>query len=236
MTGPPDSDERRQHQRLEMALPVRVQGKEPDGRSWEETSTTIVASAGGLAFRLGRAARPGDVLHVSLPLPKRLRKYDLAEASYSSYVLVRDAAPDGQGGTRVGVMFLGKAPSRDEEAAASGPAVATRDPEPQERRQHPRFNVRLELEVESGPVPAGTSGRELTIAEDISKWGAQVPTSLSVTNGDVVRVREVGGDYKTRAGVRSVSKGTDGRPRLHLLFMDGPAPDRLLKPAEEGNG
>jgi PilZ domain len=117
--GSPDGTERRNHPRADMALPVRVQGREPDGQIWEESTTTEVASAGGLGFSLKRAARPGQVLHVSLPLPKRLRKYDLADPSYTSYVLVRDAAPDAAGGTRVGTMFLGKSPPRGEEPLAT---------------------------------------------------------------------------------------------------------------------
>jgi hypothetical protein len=114
--GSPDGTERRNHPRVRMALPVRVQGRDPDGQIWEESTTTEVASAGGLGFRLKRSSRLGQVLHVSLPLPKRLRKYDLADASYRSYVLVRDASPDAADGTRVGVMFLGKNPPHGEES------------------------------------------------------------------------------------------------------------------------
>jgi hypothetical protein len=235
--GSPDGTERREHARVEMALAVRVQGRDPDGGSWEEMSTTEVASANGLAFRLQRATRLGEVLHVSLPLPKRLRKYDLAEASYGSYVVVRNLTPDVRGGIRVGVMFLGKNPPGPE-SLPSEPVLVPGDPETGERRRFPRWSVRLELQVESGPVPRGTSGKEETIAEDISRWGAQVPTSLRVTQGDMVRVTVVGGGYTTRAGIRSVSIGPDGRPRLHLLFMDGPVPERLLpsKDAAEPRG
>lgn len=44
----------------------------------------------------------------------------------------------------------------------------------------------------------------------------------------ILKVAEVGGDRKTRAEVRSISMGQDGRPRLHLLFLDASAPERLL--------
>jgi hypothetical protein len=46
----------------------------------------------------------------------------------------------------------------------------------------------------------------------------------------MVRIEEVGGDYKTRAEVRNVSIGADNHPRLNLLFLDEPAPERLLPP------
>ena len=79
---------------------------------------------------------------------------------------------------------------------------------------------------------------EQTVAEDISKWGAQVRTSLPLAKGDMVRVEEVGGDYKTRAEIRNVTIGPDNHPRLHLLFLDEPAPERLLPPigADETKG
>jgi len=222
--------DRRKHPRVHMGLPVRVQGRDPDGGTWEEMSSTEDASAGGLAFHLKRASRQGQVLHVSLPMPKRLRKYDLADPSYRSYVLVRNARPDGKGGTRVGVMFLGKQPPRGAESLPSELFLMPGDPQPQERRRFPRWTVRLDLEVESGYVPPGSSRKEQAIAEDIGKWGAQIPTSLPLAKGDMVRVTEVGGDYTTRAEVRNVTIGADGKPHLNLLFLDEPAPERLLPP------
>lgn len=228
MTEGPGKD-RRKHVRVDMGLPVRVQGRDPDGHTWEEMSSIEDASVGGLAFHLKRPARLGQVLHVSLPLPARLRKYDLTDSSYRSYVLVRNARPTKEG-TRVGVMFLGKNPPRGAESLPSELFLMPGDPMPEERRRTPRWNVRLALKVESGFVPPGSTGEEQTVAEDLGKWGAQVRTSLPLAKGDMVRIEEVGGDYKTRAEVRNVSIGPDNHPRLNLLFLDEPAPERLLPP------
>jgi hypothetical protein len=229
--------ERRKHTRVEIGLPVRVQGRAPDGDTGAEMSTTEDTSAGGIAFHLKRTARIGQVMHVSLPFPKRLRKYDLNEASYRSYVLVRNAKHTADG-TRVGVMFLGKSPPRGAEALPSELFLMPGDPVPEERRKTTRWTVRLAIKVETGFVPPGSTGEEVTIAEDIGKWGAQVPTSLPLAKGDMVRVTEVGGDYTTRAEVRNVNIPKDGRPRLNLLFLDEPAPERLLPPigADETKG
>jgi hypothetical protein len=49
--------------------------------------------------------------------------------------------------------------------------------------------------------------------------------------GAILQVEEVSGDFKTRAEVRNISIGGDGQPRLHLQFLDAPAPDRLLPAA-----
>jgi hypothetical protein len=51
---------------------------------------------------------------------------------------------------------------------------------------------------------------------------------LRVVKGAILRVEEIGGDFKTRAEVRNISIGEDGQPRLGLLFLDNPAPERLL--------
>ena len=100
---------------------------------------------------------------------------------------------------------------------------------PEERRQFDRHAVRLSLSVETPHAPDGAQ-REETVAENISKWGALVKTSLAVAEGDTVRVVECGGDFKTRTEIRDVSIGDDGQRRLSLLFIDEPAPARLLRP------
>jgi hypothetical protein len=71
---------------------------------------------------------------------------------------------------------------------------------------------------------------ERTIAENISRSGARVLTSMTTVGaGDVVQLVEIGGDFQTRAEVRNVYVGRDNIRRLNLRFVDGPAPDRLVK-------
>ena len=70
---------------------------------------------------------------------------------------------------------------------------------------------------------------ELTVAESLSKGGAQVKTSLEFMKGDVILLQEAGGGFATRAEVRAIQAGPDGIARLHLKFLDRPAPERLLK-------
>jgi len=71
---------------------------------------------------------------------------------------------------------------------------------------------------------------ERTIAENISRSGARVMTSMTTLGaGDVVQLLEIGGDFQARAEVRNVYIGRDNIRRLNLRFVDGPAPDRLVK-------
>ncbi len=105
------SAERRKTARLGLAIPARVQGYLADGRTWEEFATTDDVSQGGACFPLTHEVELGQILFMGLALPKRLRQYDLQDASYSVYTLVRSVRrrPDLH---RVGVMFFGKYPPR----------------------------------------------------------------------------------------------------------------------------
>jgi PilZ domain len=228
MAKPPD---RRQRTRFTLGLPVRIQGRDPDGTTWDEIGTTVDASLAGLGLRMRHPTRLGQVLHLSLPLPKRMRQYDLTDPSYRVYALVRHppTRPDGH----VGVLLLGRHPPRGAESLPAETYLLPGDPEPAERRRFARFQVRLAVKLDASRAPGGVAREERTVAEDIGKWGARVRTSLPVVKGDMVGVEEVDGSFKTRAEVRSISIESDGHPRLSLLFLDEPAPEHLLPPKEE---
>ena len=103
--------ERRKNPRLGLAIPARIQGFLADGSIWDEMTTTIDVSSGGACFPLSHAAELGQVLLLTLALPKRLRQFDLMDASYRVYTLVRGVRRRGEQ-PRVGVMFFGKQPPR----------------------------------------------------------------------------------------------------------------------------
>jgi hypothetical protein len=284
--------ERRKNPRLGLAIPVRVQGWLGDGSSWEEISGTIDVSSGGACFGLNHEVELGQVLLLSAGLPKRLRQYDLHDASYRVYTLVRSvrriADPP-----RVGVMFFGKYPPRGfterpgalyllpsdslvnapaprglREDGDSGAVAAPitggfttvsrteRPPEtgktpalsrppvpspgppreflaprdtPADRRVAPRIQVFVNFTIQQVDEWGVVLQEELTVADNVSKGGARVMTSLSFHVGDVILVQEAGGGFATRAEVRAVTKVQSAIERLHLHFLDRQAPDRMLK-------
>jgi hypothetical protein len=212
-----------------MKIPVRVQGREADGTAWEEMSSCEDGSAAGLGLLLKRSVVLGQVLHLSLPLPQRFRQYDLTDSTYRTYALVRNVRPAPDGAVRVGVVFLGKNPPRGAHALPGELYLLPGDPTPVERRKFQRQLARFSLKLGAEQAPGGIAVEERTIAEDISQQGAQVrATTLPVGKGAILQVEEIGGDFKTRAEVRNVSIGADGHPRLNLLFLDSPTPERLL--------
>jgi hypothetical protein len=225
------STERRNEPRMALALPVQVRATESDGRTWEEMTSTDDASFGGASFSLKHVLTPGRVLQLSLPLPKRFRRYDLGEASYHVYCLVRDVAGGRAAGSRVGVMFLGKQPPKDYDRNPGGLYLLPSDPPPapKERRQTTRLdnafvNVRLQR-----LGMTGGGAEERTVAENLGRGGARVMTSLPLAKGEIVMLEELGGSFKTRAEICNVYIGEDRIPRLNLHFLDAEAPDRLVQ-------
>ena len=70
---------------------------------------------------------------------------------------------------------------------------------------------------------------ELTVADNVSRTGARVMTTLNFQKGDVVLLQEAGGGFATRAQVRAVTRVQPTIDRLHLQVLDRNIPDRLLK-------
>jgi serine/threonine protein kinase len=107
----------------------------------------------------------------------------------------------------------------------SDPAVPFRD-----RRQTGRLDIFVNLIVRRVGTLGTVLQEERTIAENIGRGGARVLTGMvSVATGDVLHLEEVGGDFRTRAEVRNAYVGKDNIRRLNLRFLDGPAPDRLVR-------
>ena len=226
----PDSrPERRRETRMSLRLPVRVQGHDAQNQPWAEMAAMENTSHGGAAMRMKRPVVRGQVLSLALPLPRHFRHYDLSEAFYRVYALVRHVAT-AAGELRVGVLFLGKSPPKGYEANPGGLYLLPTDPPPvtkEERRKWPRtaifVNVRLHW-----TTPDEQELEEQTIAENVGRGGARVMTSLPVVKGDVVRLEELDGDFQVRAEIRNIYIGPDHIPRLNLRFLDAAAPDRLL--------
>lgn len=285
--------ERRKNLRLDLSIPVRVQGFFADGKTWEEFSTTEDISAGGASFPLTRGVELGQILFLSLALPRRLRQFDLTDATYRVYTLVRGVRHRA-GQPLVGVMFFGKYPPRgfkDRPAAryllpsdstagspvpaelregappsgnpdSAGPETRTaRGPEalpppagpppagtptpappspagsfvpsrpgrPEDRRRHPRMNIFLNFTLQQVDEWGAVLQEELTVADNVSRGGARVMTTLPFRVGDVILLQEAGGGFATRAEVRAITQSQPSIERLHLRFLDREAPDRLLR-------
>jgi hypothetical protein len=212
-----DTDNRSQHTRMSLRLPVRAQGYDPDGSQWVEMTTSGDASAGGAAVDLQHPVRVGQVVLLQMPLPRRFRVFDPQPLSpaYRIYAVVRSRQPDG----RTGLRFL----PNHEPGRTPAPTLVER------RRAHRRdgaFLFVLRCIAEDGELDYRRG--EATVADNLSPGGARIKTSLSLAKGDVVWVAEAGGPFRTRGEVRNVSLSSDGFARVNVMFLDALAPDRLL--------
>src|SRR4051812_48411068 len=103
-----DGSNRRTDGRIDLQLPVRIQGFDPNGQRWEEMTIGEDISSGGAAFCVQHAVAKGQAVTLSMPLPKRYRTFDHSAPSYRVFGLVRKVEKLDGGGQRVGVMFIGK--------------------------------------------------------------------------------------------------------------------------------
>ena len=218
--------DRRQHRRMPIKVPVRVRGREADGTTWEEVTSCVDVSVGGVGVLMSHPVSTGRVLHLSVPLPVPFRQYDLTEASYQVYALVRDTRPSASV-SRVGVVFLGRNPPG---GGGLLPTEHYRMPgDHPVKRLRPRPLLRLHLQADQ--APGGVAQDEEAVAQHLAPRLVLVRvTRLPVSRGAVLAVEEVGGDFRSRAEVSSIVVGEDGQPRLSLRMLDAPVPDRLLTP------
>ncbi|MEW6731877.1 MAG: PilZ domain-containing protein [Acidobacteriota bacterium] len=102
--------EKRVRPRLRVSMPVQVIGRANNGEIFRELSQTQDASAFGLCFTLQSTVIRGTILYLSMPMPRRLRLYDLAKEVYQIYAQVQRVQMLPNGGCEVGISFLGKNP------------------------------------------------------------------------------------------------------------------------------
>ena len=99
----------------------------------------------------------------------------------------------------------------------------------QERRRDRRLDIHVNCWIRIIGDGNTIIEQEQTIAENISRGGVRVMTSIKhLSVGERVVFEEVGGSFRTRAEVRGSHTGPDNIHRLHLKFIDHAAPDHLV--------
>lgn len=218
--------ERRKETRVTMRLPVRVKGWHADGSHWEELTTSSDTSEGGCSLELSHRVDIGHVLQLTMPLPKRFRRYALNDSTYRTYALVRVASrPAG----RVGVLFMGMNAPRDFLQNPGGRYLLPGDPMPKrpDRRRMTRLEVFLNLRLKRLDADGQVIAEEPTVTENFGSGGLRVMTSLPIAKDERVIVSDMGGTFEAPAAVRNAYRGPDGVSRLNLQFVDADAPRHL---------
>lgn len=228
------ASDRRRDPRMSLSVTVRVQAHDPDGTPWEEMTATDDASYGGASFPLKHPHGVGQVLSLSLPLPRNFRRYDLTETSYKIFALVRNTRAGSEGEHVAGVMFIGRVPPKGYDVRPGGRYRLPDDPKTgpvagAERRRHERLQLFVNLRLRR----VGISGtlEEQTVTENVCRGGARVFTTLPVSRGETLTVTDLADKVAAEALVRNVFVGPDRVTRLNLQFPDAAGFDRLLQAA-----
>lgn len=223
----------RKRGRIELQIPVRVRVRESDGTDWAELTHIIDVTHLGAAFGLERPIAVGRIVHMSLPLPWRLRQFDQSEELYRVYALVRWCRKSDDERFGVGVAFVGKNPpaswihdpgkiyGTDREEEPEPEAAPAREQIPRrEGRVLAALSVKLDLLGSTGDVLTS----EDTVTENVSRHGAACYTMLSAVQGTMLRVTSRQTDFSTKAVVREHRIGADNIPRVHVEFVDSDWP------------
>lgn len=240
---------RRAAKREEARLPVRVKCYESENGEWEQLTDLLNVSPFGALLQIYRPTEPGRLLHLTLPMPRRLRCYDHAEEHYRIWSLVRhiktltpekDQLPHFE----IGVAFIGKdCPTRHATDPAERYDIASPTnetglwslrerpgpdasrPTSGDRRSEARHNIAEEVVIEIYDAEGSVYAREATNTENISRHGMAVITTLNIVRGRYVRVRSARYEVAVIAAVRRLGHVGDGRKRLHLEFVDQQWPE-----------
>jgi len=219
-----------------------VKGKENGDRPWKEVSDLISFSATGASFKLRRRCEPGTLILLMVPLPAHLRCYDFDKESYRVWGLVQHCAAlvaDGTSKFHVGVAFIGKnSPYSYKKDASQHYRIAGVSADGMwkvaelksefKKRADVRFWIPVDLYLAVIDTKNGSTGGERTSAENVSRSGASVFTTLNVGIGDRIKFISEQYDFSGLAVVCNVQSGTDDRKRLHLKFVETVFPVETL--------
>ena len=235
---------RRAAKREEVRLPVRIKCHESETDEWEELTEVLNVSPFGALLQISRPTEPGRLLHLTLPMPRRIRCYDHDDENYRIWSLVRhiktltdekDQLPHFE----IGVAFVGRdCPERHatdpaERYDIASPTIDTglwtlRErpgadaprPTSGDRRSEARHNIADDVVIEIYDAAGCVFARETTRTDNISRHGMAVITTLDIARGRYVRARSARYEIAVIAAVRRLAPVGDGRKRLHLEFVD----------------
>lgn len=229
-----------------MTLHAVVKAKDKDRQLWKEVADLISVSATGSSFNLPRACQVGTLVSLMVPLPVHMRCYDYDKEFYKVWGLVQhceSVSADQPDNFHVGVAFIGKKPPeayrsnpqstyRISGVDDSGMWKVTESATPFKKRSDVRFWRPIDLYLALIDTQDGSIGGERTTAENVSRSGAAVFTTLDVGIGDRVKFICAEYDFSGLAVVCHRQVGEDDRTRLHLNFVETNFPVETLMKAE----
>jgi hypothetical protein len=229
-----------------MSLHAVVKARDKDDQQWKEVADVISVSATGSSFNLRRRCEVGTLVSLMMPLPVHLRCYDHEKEFYRVWGLVQhceSVTADDPSNFHVGVAFIGKHPPRSYRndrqqhyrisgVGEDGMWSVDEAKTPFRKRADVRFWRPVDLYLALIDTKDGAAGGERTVAENVSRSGAAVFTTLNVGIGDRVKFISAEYDFSGLAVVCNRQIGDDDRTRLHLKFVQTTFPVETLMKAD----
>ncbi len=213
------TNERRRCERFKLTVPALVAGYEHESGKWQEVAKTIDVSRIGVAVRMRHRVKHGLVVHVTLPLPTKLRSHGFSEAGYNMYAIVRRVEPIIDGLRVVGLEFIGPSPPVDYLQSPSSTFRTQKWTGP-DRRREPRRQLAEPVAVEYLDESMQRIAREAAVTEDVSSAGARVRVKSAPPGFEFVRITCPSRGFISVALLRNRFTGGDGFERICLQFVD----------------
>jgi hypothetical protein len=214
-----DSVDRRRCERFKLTVPVLIAGYERTGGKWQEVTKTIDVSRIGVALRMRRPVTHGLVVHITLPLPTKLRSHGFSEAGYNMYAIVRRVEPLVDDMRVVGLEFIGANPPADY-LYKPWATFRTQKWIGPDRRREPREKRTEPVAVEYLDASMQRISRDAGVTEDVSLGGARVCVKAAPPEFEFIRVTSPNRKFNSLALLRNQWSGNDGFERLCLQFVE----------------
>jgi curved DNA-binding protein CbpA len=214
---------RRRCDRFKLSCPILVAGYDGAGSKWQEIAKTVDVSRLGVAVKMRKRIGHGSVLHVTLPLPLKLRSHGFSEPGYNMYAIVRRIELPKDGVRVVGLEFIGKNPPAGY-LYKPWATFRTQKWTGADRRQDPREDRAEPVVIEYLHESMKSLGRTVAVTENVSRGGARVCIKSAPPEFDLVKITNVDRTFDSLAFVRNHYIDKDGFDRLCLQFVNNKWP------------
>ncbi|HEX8090769.1 MAG TPA: EAL domain-containing protein, partial [Blastocatellia bacterium] len=211
------SKNRRRCERFKLSLPTRVTGYDRKTGKWTETGQTADVSRTGATLSLSRRVRHGSILHLTLPLPPKLRTHSHSEPSYRVYAIVRRVEPPRDGVRMVGLEFVGENPPLGYQEKPWA-LFHSRRWTGAGRRREPREDKMEAVTIEYLTEGMESLGQEPALSENRSRSGMRILLQNAAPDFDMLRIYGPEPHAEKIAAVCNRYTGSDGFERLCLRF------------------
>jgi hypothetical protein len=203
-----------------------------EGRAQVRTESVHVvsASAGGVGFYSEQKCVVGQIVSLMMEMPRDLRRYDQDKKFYKVWALVQHCETLTRS-SFVGVAFIGSVPPdsylvnptasfRIAGVGSNGFWTVKETEHPYQQRSHTRFRSSIDVRLVFVNSDGNEEDSETALTDNISETGTAVFSNARREVGELVRISTGAYGFEATAIIRNTRADENGRPRLHLEFID----------------